>query len=309
MLRNLNILGAAVSTFAFASAGLAQSFYVDVTNANPNAQVHLPNSGDYAFFPSLDYSGAGFSAGSGPFSPAGQGTFYIADGFLTGHTAEGLWQSSWLDALHPDPDVHPHGGLGTIDVIAPGGIAGAIGLNAAIFANGLPAAPVGSGDTNGQYLGIGAEPTGIGSEYALWGTPIVLADTTTFDFSYYWSPAGATLSDGTEVLPLGVVGMGAQFFVLDGTMTYSPIDLAFAETSMLRSYMGQGNQDWFYESGTFTLDPGTYYWGFSADGDSSASYITVEGITVSPVPEPSGTFLVGAGLALIAMRRRRARKL
>ncbi|HMS93539.1 MAG TPA: hypothetical protein PKD28_04075 [Candidatus Saccharibacteria bacterium] len=44
--------------------------------------------------------------------------------------------------------------------------------------------------------------------------------------------------------------------------------------------MGQGNQLWFKETGTFTLAPGVYYWGFSATGDSAASYITVEGISV-----------------------------
>lgn len=285
------------------SLGNAQSFYVDVTNVASNSQVHLPSG--YAYHPSYDFAGAGFSAGSGPFSAPGYGTYHIADGFLTGYTTAGTWQSAWLDVLHPDPDVPPHGGLGTIDIVAPGGIAGAVGLNEAIFGNGLPSAPVGSGDTNNQYLGIGGEPSS-GSEYGLWATPIVLTDTTTFEFSYYWSPAGATLADGSEILPLGVVGMGAQFFVLDGTMNYSPLDLAFSENSLLKTYDGAGNQNWFAESGTFTLDPGTYYWGMAATGDSSATYIAVEGMSVTPVPEPAGAFLVALGAVFFALRRRRS---
>lgn len=291
---------------AISSHSNAQSFYVDVTNSTPNAQVHLPDDGDYAHYPSYDNSGPGFSAGSGPFSPTNQGTFYIADGFLTGHTLAGLWESSWLDAIYPAPDMGYHGGYGTVDILTPGGISGAIGTTEVIYGNGLPAAPLGSLDTNGQYLGIGGEPNMNSSEYALWGTPIVISTPTTFRYEYYWSPAGATLPDGTEILPLNAVNMGAQFFILNGTTDYTvPGAIEFAETSTLRPYEGMGNQQWFVESGVFTLDAGTYYWGFSNTGDSSASYIAVEGITVTPVPEPSGVILILSGAALFAVRRRR----
>ncbi|HMS93540.1 MAG TPA: hypothetical protein PKD28_04080 [Candidatus Saccharibacteria bacterium] len=123
--------------------------------------------------------------------------------------------------------------MGTVDVIALGGTLGAIGINEAIIANGLPGVPVDSGDSNGQYLGIGAEPNSDTSEYALWGTPFVISETQTFKFSYYWSPAGATLVDGTEILPPGTIGMAAQFFVLNGTTDYLATDaVAFAESSL-----------------------------------------------------------------------------
>lgn len=290
-------------TTSLISFSNAQSFYVDVTNVTSNPQVHLPSG--YAHYPSYDYSGAGFSAGSGPFSPAGQGTYYTADGFLTGFTVEGLWESSWLDALHPDPDSGPHGGLGTIDILTPGGISGAVGLNAAIYGNQLPAAPLFTGDTNGHYLGIGAEP-GSGSEFALWETSFVLTETTTLQFGYSWTPAGATLANGTELLPLNTIGMGAQFYV-DNDTDYSN-GIVFSEDSLLRTYNGAGNQAWFTETGTFNLAPGTYYWGFTATGDGPASYIGVEGISVVPVPEPSMTLFAITGAAMFAMRRHRAVK-
>lgn len=293
-----------ISLLALTSLVNGQSFYVDVTNAVANPQVHLNSPGSYAHHPSYDYTGAGFSASSSPFSPAGQGTYYTPDGFLTGVTDGGLWQSAWLDVLYPDEDIPPHGGQGTVDTVAPGGIAGNLGTSAAIYANGLKAAPVGY-DTNGQYLGIGG--TGTVSEYAVWNTAMVVASTTTFQYSYVWSPAGATLADGTEVVPEGMLYMGAQLFI-DTDTDYSN-GITLTRNSVQHTYEGAGDQEWFEESGTFTLAAGTYYWGMSATSDgANPTYIALEGISISPVPEPSGVLLTLSGVALLGLKRRRSAK-
>lgn len=278
----------------------AQVFYVDVTNSTQNAQVHLPNEGDYSHYPSHDFTGPGFSAGSGPFSAPGYGTYYIADGFRTGITTHGLWNSTWLDALFPAPDAPPHGGLGTVDIITPGGISGAIGLDEAIIANGLPAAPLTAGDTNGHYLGIGSE--GRNSEYALWETAMTVVTPTTFQYSYSWVAAGATAANGDELFPLDTMGMGAVFF-LDTDMDYSN-GIHLSRDSAPDTYKGAGLQEWQTVTGTITLEPGTYYWGFAAYGDGPA-YIGVEGISIQPIPEPSGTLLAIGGVAGLMLRRRR----
>lgn len=300
------VISATLLAFSFISSNSsqAQSFYVDVTNSTPNPQFHLLDEGDYAEHPSYDYSGAGFSAGSTEFSPPGQGTYYIADGFLSGYTTEGLWESSWLDVLHGTADVPPHGGLGTVDILAPGGIGGSsIGEDEAIMANGLVAAPLGSGDTNGQYLGIGGNGSSPGSEYAVWATSFTVAATTTFQYGYSWTPAGATYADGTELFPAGFVGMGGQFFI-DTDTDYSN-GIVFSEDSILQNYMGAGNQLWFTQTGTFTLDPGTYYWGVASTGNGPASYIGIEGISMAPVPEPASVLFAGFAGALAFIRRRR----
>lgn len=82
----IHALVAPLLGLAALSNGYAQSFYVDVTNSTPNAQVHLNEPGTYDHYPSYDNSGPGFSAVSGPHSPSGVGTFYMADGFYTGIT-------------------------------------------------------------------------------------------------------------------------------------------------------------------------------------------------------------------------------
>ncbi|RYD34821.1 MAG: hypothetical protein EOP87_08480 [Verrucomicrobiaceae bacterium] len=264
--------------------------------------MNLPTG--YTYHPSCDYLGVGFSAGSTSTSPTGQGTYYIADGFLTRHTSQGMWQSYWLDVLSPDPDVPPHGGLRTVDIIAPGGTSGVLGSIAAIYGNDLQAAP-GGVDSNGQYLGIGAD--GSGSEYAIWETSFEVAATTTFQFEYTWSPAGATEAGGAENELFGgaLIGtlMGANFFV-DTDTNYANGGIAFSEASVRRAYNGKGTQEWFTETGTFTLGPGIYFWGFSATTDTSA-YITLDGISISPVPEPSASLLAISGAALSLTRRRR----
>lgn len=275
-------------------------FYVDVTNnvANPQYQI----TSGYTYYPSYDNAGVGFSAGSGPGTlprPA-RGDYYIADGFLGGATEYGLWQSWWLDAIWPAEDTGPHSGAGTPDIIAPGGIAGYSGTTPIFLANGLPAVPAGSSDSNGQYLGLA------GGEYAVWGTPITVSSTTTFQYSYIWSPAGATLMDGTEF----AVGaeMGAVFFV-DTNTNLSDGGTVFTESSGMEAYEGAGLQDWITETGTFTLEPGTYYWGFTSEaGGPAGSYIGVEDISISPVPEPSGVLLAISGVALFASRRRRVHR-
>lgn len=276
----------------------AQSFYVDVTNAVANPQTNLPTG--FAHHPSYDYAGAGFSAGSGPFSPAGQGTYYTADGFLTGFTANGLWQSSWLDALHPDTDAPPHGGLGTVDILTSGGISGALGLDPAIYGRNMPAPPPTAGDTNNQYLGIGGDVGA--SEYAVWSTTLDVTAVTTFQYDYSWIAAGATAGDGSELLPLGAVNMGAIFF-LDNDTDYSN-GILYSASSALDTYDGAGNQVWRTESGTVTLNPGSYYWGFRATSDGP-SYIGVEGISIVPIPEPSGALLAIGSIAALGLRRRR----
>lgn len=285
---SVKTLISAVSLLAFPFQAMAQSVYVDVGNSSPNAQVHYPVSG-YAYYPSADYSGAGISHGFG--------VYYIADGFLTGSTHNGLWQSSWLDALPPAPDAPPHGGSGTVDVIAPGGTGSSVtGFTAG---NGLPAA---SPDTNSLYLGIYGEPLNDNySEYGLWDTALVVSATTTFQYSYQWAAAGGTLTDGTEVM-VGA-GMGAQFF-LDTDRDYSNGGIVFAESSGLEIYNGAGTQTWLTETGTFTLAPGSYYWGFSAEGNAAATYITVDNISIAPVPEPSSALLLGLTGIMLVLRRR-----
>lgn len=304
MIKLHQVPAVAASLVSIASFAHASSFYVDVTNQLVNPQVNFPTG--YAHYPSYDYAGVGFSAGSGPFSPnmATQGTYYIADNFLTGHTAHGLWTSDWLDATYPDEDHGVHGGAGTIDIIAPGGTPGSLGTDPAIYAHQLPAAPDGV-DQNGQYLGIGADLNG--SEYALWGTAFEVTATTVFDFGYTWSPAGATNGDGSEVQGGALVGamMGANFFITTN-QTYTPADIVFSAQSTQRAYAGAGNQLWYTESGTVTLEPGTYYWGMSAThGAGTPAYIVVDGIT-APIPEPSAGVIALTGVALAVARRRRS---
>lgn len=198
--------------------------------------------------------------------------------------------------------------MGTIDIIAPGGTSGYLGTMPVVYGYGLPAAPSDSLDTNGQYLGIGASPTEGGSEYALWGTSFTVTEATTFQFKYYWAAAGGSLPDGTDILPTSGLGMGAEFFILNGTTDYSAGAPEFAQSSTLYDYAGAGNQVWYTELGTFTLDPGEYYWGFSATGNGESSYIVVEGISITPVPEPSGALFAMLGAITFCMSRRRVSK-
>lgn len=306
MKRTNTLLSLTACMVGMTTSAKAQSFYVDVTNANANPQFELTTPGSYAQYPSYDRAGVGFSVGSEPIlGTPSHGNYYIADGFLSGYTSEGLWQSSWLDAIWPAPDNGPHGGQGTVDILAQGGIDGYVGTTPIRMANGLPTVPLDSLDTNGQYLGIGGSPSAGESEYALWETSFTVSETTTFQYQYYWAAAGATLADGTEIVPTTGYGMGAQFFILNGTTDYSAGAPTFAASSPLQDYAGAGNQEWFLESGTFTLDPGEYYWGFSATGNNDNSYIAIEGISVSPVPEPSGAILTGLAGALLMMRRKR----
>lgn len=244
----------------------AAPIYVDADNVVLNPQGNTPNSSDNV----------------GPGVSTANGVLYLPDNFLSGDTINGLYQ-------------YTNNGMGTIDSITAGGVLFPDGGQ--ILANGLPAR---AGDANGIYVGVAGGPGG--SEYALYGTPLVVTQTTVFAFGYQWAAAGGTLADGTEL----IVGdlMGVEFFI-DTDTDYSN-GIAVSELSGLTAYAGAGNQVWQNASGQITLNPGTYYWGISSYGNSPiANYVTADGFYLTAVPEPSTAIFVGVAGLLLFLRRKR----
>lgn len=244
----------------------AVTLYVDADNVILNPQGNTPNSSDNV----------------GPGVSGADGVLYLPDDFLSGDTINGLYQ-------------YVNGGLGTIDSIPTGGsVFAAAGQ---IAANGLTARP---GDANGIYVGIGGAPGY--SEYAIYGTPLVVTETTIFAFGYQWAAAGGTLIDGTELL-IGDL-MGVEFFI-DTDTDYSN-GITLSELSGLTAYAGAGNQVWQNASGLITLNPGTYYWGIASYGNSAIStYVTADGFYLTEVPEPSTAIFLGLAGVLLCLRRKR----
>jgi hypothetical protein len=227
-------------------------------------------NGDFANDIAIEPSGGNMA---GPGFSTSDGSNYFPDAWFAGDQDEGLWQSSLA-------------GRGSIDTLQPGGVTS----GPFTLAAGIPDLPA---DGNDRFLGLFKESAN--QEYAAAEVSIVTPGM--YQLSYWWANAAIDVGGATNFSSNAQI----EFFV-DSDGDYSNGGRSISEFSTIESFDGAGNQIWHHVTRSILLPAGTHWFGFA--NVNNDTYVAIDAVVVSPVPEPSNVILA-AMLVVFMLRYKR----